>query len=212
VKVFVLDSHAIYRRGVSACLLGVSGIREVGEAGTVSEAWQDAALREADVVIVEPEVPGGLEFIPQVREATGTHVIACSARRGESDVVAAVSAGAVGYLCKDTLTPEGLAAAVRAAHSGAGVMTPELLGTLLRSIHRTAEEVLAPRGLSLARLTAREEQVLRLLADGHPIREVAETLRYSERTIKSVIHDVVTKLNVRTRSQAVAQAVREGLI
>jgi DNA-binding NarL/FixJ family response regulator len=72
--------------------------------------------------------------------------------------------------------------------------------------------VLEPRGLSLTRLNAREQQVLRLVAEGLPIREVAVQLRYSERTIKNVIHDVVTKLNVRTRSQAVAQAVREGLI
>jgi DNA-binding NarL/FixJ family response regulator len=64
----------------------------------------------------------------------------------------------------------------------------------------------------LSRLTSREQEVLRLVAAGHPTREVARRLCYSERTIKNVIHDVVTKLNARTRSQAVAEAVREGLI
>jgi DNA-binding CsgD family transcriptional regulator len=72
--------------------------------------------------------------------------------------------------------------------------------------------VLEPRGLSLSWLTAREKQVLRLVADGHPTREVARQLCYSERTIKNVIHDAVMKLNARSRSQAVAEAVRAGLI
>ena len=65
---------------------------------------------------------------------------------------------------------------------------------------------------SLARLTEREQQVLALIAQGHPTREVALELSYSERTVKNVLHDVVTKLNARSRSQAVAHAVREGLI
>jgi DNA-binding NarL/FixJ family response regulator len=212
VKVFVLDPHAIYRRGLTSCLSGSDGIDGVAESGSIREAWQHVGLREADVVVLDQELPGAIEFIRQVREATGAHVVVCSARAEETDVVAAVAAGATGYVCKDTLTAEGLIAAVGAAATGAGVMAPELLGMLLRGISRASEEVLEPRGLSLTRLSLREQQVLRLVAEGHPIREVAEQLRYSERTIKNVIHDVVTKLNVRTRSQAVAHAVREGLI
>ncbi|WP_217913382.1 LuxR C-terminal-related transcriptional regulator [Miltoncostaea marina] len=212
MKVFVLDPHLIYRRGVTSCLGDADGITGVAEAGSVREAWQQEGLRDAAVVVVDHGVPGALEFIRQVREATGARVLVCSGRGDETEVVAAVTAGALGYICKDTLTPESLVAAVHAAATGSGVMAPELLGTLLRNISRAHEEVLAPRGLSLTRLNPREQQVMRLVADGHPIREVAEQLRYSERTIKNVIHDVVTKLNVRTRSQAVAHAVREGLI
>jgi DNA-binding NarL/FixJ family response regulator len=212
VRVFVLDSHPIYRRGLTACLADVDGVVAVAEAGSVREAWQLTPLREADVVVIDHDMPGALEFIRQLREATGANVVVCSARHEESSVIAAVGAGAGGYLCKDTLTPQSLLDAVRAASNGAGVMAPELLGVLLRSISRASRETLEPRGLSLSRLSSREQQVLRLLADGHPIREVAAQLSYSERTIKNVIHDVVTKLNVRTRSQAVAQAVREGLI
>ena len=164
------------------------------------------------MIVIDHAMPGGLQFIRHVREATGARVLVCSAGNDEGDVVAAVAAGSMGYISKDSLTPESLLAAVNAAATGAGVMAPELLGTLLRGISRASQEVLEPRGLSLTRLNAREQQVLRLVAEGLPIREVAEQLRYSERTIKNVIHDVVTKLNVRTRSQAVAQAVREGLI
>jgi len=212
LKVFILDAHSIYRHGLVSCLAGMSEVDFVAEAATIREAWADRHLPDSDVVLVEPDVPGGSDFIRQVREKTGAAVVVCSSRADEQDVLAAVQAGAVGYLCKDTLTPETLETGVRGASNGAGVMTPEILGNLLRGISRVSREVLEPRGLSLSWLTAREQEVLRLVAAGHPTREVAQKLCYSERTIKNVIHDVVTKLNARTRSQAVAQAVREGLI
>lgn len=208
----MLDPHTIYRRGLTSCLGEADGVASVAEAGSVAEAWVHPELAESAVVVLDHGLAGGMEFIRQVREATGAHVLICSSRSDEGEVVAAVAAGAMGYICKETLTPDALVAAVRAAASGAGVMEPVMLGTLLRGIVRASEEVLEPRGLSLTRLNPREQQVLRLVAEGHPIREVAEQLSYSERTIKNVIHDVVTKLNVRTRSQAVARAVREGLI
>ena len=212
MKVFILDAHSIYRHGLASCLSGMSEVESVGEAAGVREAWASRDLPEADVVLVDPDVNGGGDFIREVREKTGAAVVVCSSRTDEHDVLAAVQAGAVGYLCKDTLTPETLETGVRGASNGAGVMTPEVLGNLLRGISRVSREVLEPRGLSLSSLTAREQEVLRLVAAGHPTREVAQKLCYSERTIKNVIHDVVTKLNARTRSQAVAQAVREGLI
>jgi DNA-binding NarL/FixJ family response regulator len=212
VDVFILDAHSIYRHGLASCLEGLSEVDQVAEAGSVREAWASNDLPAADVVLIDPDLPGGSEFIRQVREKTGAAVVVCSSRSDEQDVLSAVQAGAVGYLCKDTLTPETLETGVRGASNGAGVMTPEILGNLLRGISRVSREVLEPRGLSLSWLTTREQEVLRLVAAGHPTREVAQKLCYSERTIKNVIHDVVTKLNARTRSQAVAQAVREGLI
>ena len=114
----------------------------------------------------------------------------------------------MGFLRKDTLTPEALGAAVSAAAEGTGVVAPDLLGNLLKGV---SSEGLNGRP-TLARLTEREQQVLALIAQGHPTREVAQELCYSERTVKNVLHDVVTKLNARSRSQAVAHAVREGLI
>ncbi len=211
MQVFVVDPHVIYRRGLTACLASVEEVVSVGEAGSVGDAWRDPALREADVVLLDPDLDGALEFIRQLHEVTGAKVVVCSAKRGEADVIAAVTAGAVGYLWKETLSPEALVGAIRAAMSGSGVMAPELLGTLLRSIHRAASAP-GPQPLTLTRLSTREQRVLQLLAEGHAIREVAERLSYSERTIKGVIHDAITKLNVRSRSQAVAIAVREGLI
>lgn len=212
MKVFVLDAHPIYRHGLASCLREIADVEAVAEAGSVREAWEHPALVEADVVLLDQEVPGGHEFIRKVREKTGAAVVVCSTRSEEQEILSAVQSGAVGYLVKESLTSQTLEAGVRAAANGAGVMTPEVLGNLLRGISRVSRDVLEPRGLSLSWLTAREQEVLRLVAEGHPTREVAKKLCYSERTIKNVIHDVVTKMNARTRSQAVAQAVREGLI
>src|SRR5919204_6467796 len=133
MKVFVLDAHVIYRRGLVASLAGVEDVEAIGEARAVDESWAMPALAEADVVVVDPDVEGGYEFIRDVRERTGAQVVICSATRDEQEVLTAVQAGAVGFLCKDTLSTETLAAGVRAAATGAGVMPPELLGALLQN-------------------------------------------------------------------------------
>jgi DNA-binding NarL/FixJ family response regulator len=205
MELFVLDPHTIYRRGLAACLELMPEVAHVGHAESVDEAWRHPALPGADLVIVDPEADGSGEFIG----AVDARVMVCSSDCGEESVLAALQAGAVGYLCKDTLTTETLGAAVKAAANGTGVMTPELLGNLLRGL---SPETLEPGRPAGARLTDREQQVLALIAAGHPTREVALQLCYSERTVKNVLHDVVTKLNARSRSQAVAFAVREGLI
>ncbi|HWK26213.1 MAG TPA: response regulator transcription factor [Solirubrobacter sp.] len=204
MKLFVLDTHTIYRRGLVACLEELDGVGSVAEAERVRDAWEHPALFEADLVLVDPSLPGGGDFVAGVRDATGARVIVCASDSGEDAALAALQAGAVGFLRKDELTPDSLASAVRAAADGASVVTSELLGQLLAKLPDARP---AP-----ARLTDREQQVLTLIAAGHPTREVALELSYSERTVKNVLHDVVTKLNARSRSQAVAFAVREGLI
>ena len=208
MKLFVLDSHTIYRRGLAACLEEIAEVEHVADADSVRDAWEHPGLFVSDLVLVDPSLPGGTDFVGAVREATGARVIVCSSDCGEAAVLSALQAGAVGFLRKDELTPETLATAVSAAANGTGVVTPDLLGRLLGS---TAPNGAEPRAAA-ARLTDREQQVLALIAAGHPTREVAQELSYSERTVKNVLHDVVTKLNARSRSQAVAFAVREGLI
>jgi DNA-binding NarL/FixJ family response regulator len=208
VKVFVSDPHSIYRRGLAASLDLLDDVESVAHAAGVRDSWEHPELFAADIVIVDPSMDGGRDFVAAVSESTGAKVIVCTGDATEDDVVAAIQAGAVGFLRKDTLTPESLGDAVRTAASGNGVVAPDLLGSLLRTL---SPEALESRPAT-ARLTDREQQVLALIAAGHPTREVAEQLCYSERTVKNVLHDVVTKLNARSRSQAVAFAVREGLI
>jgi DNA-binding NarL/FixJ family response regulator len=207
LKLFVVDPHTIYRRGLAVCLEALGEVEWVGQAGSVRSAWEDEALFASDLVLVDHAMTGGLDFLGAVGEATGAAVVVCSSLCSEDAVLAALQAGAVGVLRKETLTTESLASAVRAAADGTGVVTSQLLHELL--------DGLAANGCdkpAAARLTDREQQVLSLIADGHPTREVAQQLCYSERTVKNVLHDVVTKLGARSRSQAVAHAVREGLI
>jgi DNA-binding NarL/FixJ family response regulator len=204
VKLFVLDTHTIYRRGLVACLEDLAEVEAVADAETVRDAWEHPGLFAADIVVMDPSLPGGGDFVGAVREATGASVLVCSSDTAQDAVVRAIRSGATGYLRKDELAPEALAAAVRAAASGSGVLAGDLLASLV-------PDSAAPRPVA-AQLTDREQQVLSLIAAGHPTREVALELSYSERTVKNVLHDVVTKLNARSRSQAVAFAVREGLI
>jgi DNA-binding NarL/FixJ family response regulator len=208
VKLFVIDPHTIYRRGLAACLELIEGVDGVAHVESVRDAWEHGELFTSDLVILDHAMPGGREFIEAVGEATGARVLVCSSDCAEDAVLGAIWAGAVGFLPKDTLTTDGLATAVKAAANGTGVMPRDVLASLARG---ASADTLDARPVA-ARLTDREQQVLSLIAAGHPTREVAQQLCYSERTVKNVLHDVVTKLNARSRSQAVAFAVREGLI
>lgn len=208
LNVLVVDSHEIYRRGLSDCLRTLHEVDGVREVCGVVEARDELALAAADVVILDDELPGSRDF---VRDGGVARVLVFLSRN-EGDVLDAVAAGAAGVLCKDTLTPDGLAAAVRAAINGNSVIAPELLGELVDERSRPAARTHEANGHGVTWLTTREQQVLGLIAEGHPTREVAQRLCYSERTVKNVLHDVVVKLGARSRSQAVANAVRDGLI
>ena len=162
-------------------------------------------------MLVDADLQGGHEFIRAPRAHRRDRARLLVALRPEG-AARPVAAGAVGYLWKETLTRDGLVASLRTAATGSGVLAPDLLGDLLLTNARASNELLESRSLSLSPLTMREQEVLRLVADGHPTREVAKRLSYSERSVKNVIHDVVTKFNARSRSQAVVAAVREGLI
>jgi DNA-binding NarL/FixJ family response regulator len=212
VDVLIVDPHSIYRCGLATCLCGLDEIGTIAEAESIADARDHPSLPEIDLVIVDHELPGTEGFVREVRNITAARVLVYTSRSDEDGLLGVIQAGAVGLMSKQSLTPDALAAGVRAAMTGAGVVAPELLGSLLAGLSRVARDVLEPRGLTLSRLTPREQQVLSMIADGHPTREVATELCYSERTVKNVLHDIVIKLNVRTRSQAVAFAVREGLI
>jgi DNA-binding NarL/FixJ family response regulator len=180
----------------------------VDQATDVRDAREHAALPDADLVIIDPSIAGGATFLDAI--GGERRVIACTSDCSDDAVIVAVTAGAVGYLRKDTLTQDLLQAAVQAAEGGAAIVGPDLLAAMLRGT--AVETEVEPVHFPVPRLSEREQRVLALIADGHPTREVAQQLCYSERTVKNVLHDVVTKLNARSRSQAVAHAVRDGLI
>jgi DNA-binding NarL/FixJ family response regulator len=130
----------------------------------------------------------------------------------DTTLVAAAEAGVGGLIRRDGITPDSLVRVIQRVAAGEGVVPSDLLGRLLGQVGRLQRQVLAPRGLVFSGLNDREAAVLRLIADGHDTAEIAAELCYSERTVKNILHDVTTRLQVRNRSHAVAYAVREGLI
>jgi DNA-binding NarL/FixJ family response regulator len=209
VGVFIVDPHSIFRLGMATCLESLPQIGPVSGADTVSEAWARPELADADLVIVDADAQQAHVFVRYVRAEFGTPSLASGSGWELDEIASLIEAGAVGVLSKDSLTPETLEANVRAALHGAGVLPSEMMAQLLGA---PDSGLGATNGLSAGQLNAREQQVLRLIADGHGTREVAAQLSYSERTIKNVLHDVVTKLGARSRSHAVAHAVRAGII
>ncbi|WKU05748.1 response regulator transcription factor [Micromonospora sp. HUAS LYJ1] len=143
---------------------------------------------------------------------TGLPVVLVLREITESELLTAVECRVVAILPRAAVTAERLAHSVLAAANGGGVMPPNLVGELLKHIERLQREVLAPHGLNASGLTTREVDVLRLMADGCDTGEIAGRLCYSERTVKNVIYGVTHRLNLRSRSHAVAYALRAGMI
>jgi DNA-binding NarL/FixJ family response regulator len=127
-------------------------------------------------------------------------------------LLAAVEAGANGFLRRSQSTAPKLVETIRTAAAGDGVLPPDLLGRLLGHVGRLHQQVLNPRGLSFAGLNDREVKVLKLLAEGFDTAEVGRQIFLSERTVKNIVHDVTSRLNLRNRTHAVAYALRQGLI
>jgi DNA-binding NarL/FixJ family response regulator len=139
-------------------------------------------------------------------------VVLLISRVDDRSLLAAAEAGVTGVVRRNDATPGNLSAAIRSAAAGEGTLPPDLLGRLLRQVGQLQRQVLSPRGLTFSGLTEREAAVLRLLADGCDTADVGRRLFYSERTVKNIIHDVTSRLELRNRSHAVAYAIREGLI
>jgi DNA-binding NarL/FixJ family response regulator len=127
-------------------------------------------------------------------------------------LMTAVELGVSGVLRRTDATAGRIVHLLQSAAAGDGSLPPDLLGRLLGQVSRMQRRVIAPRGLSHTGLSDRETQVLRLVADGKDTQEIARELSYSERTVKNVLHDVTSRLQLKNRSHAVAYALREGLI
>jgi len=130
----------------------------------------------------------------------------------EAALVAAAEVGVGGLLRRGEATGDALVRTITRVARGEGEVPPDLLGRLLQQVGRLQRQVLSPRGLSFTGLTPREADVLRLGAEAHDTAEIAEQMCYSERTVKNVLHDLTTRLQLRNRTHAVAYAMREGLI
>jgi len=199
--VMVVEGHAVFRQGLVACLEGFDGIGRVESVASVSEAWSHPALGEAQVVLVDAMMDGATDFVSSVLEFTDTRVVGLACKDQLDRLASMVDAGAVAALVRDDLTTERLGLSLRAVAAGA---------TTMLATYRSRVPQGAPA--SGPELTSREQRVLALVAEGLPTREIGEELHYSERTVKKVLGDVVVKLGARSRSQAIARAVRQGII
>ena len=130
----------------------------------------------------------------------------------DADLPRAVDLGVSGLVRRQDATPELLVETIQAAVRGEAKMPPDLLNRLIRQMKHVQDHVLAPANLHISGLTSREIEVLGLIAEGNDTKEIAEELRYSERTIKNIVQDITRRFGLRNRSHAVAYALRHGLI
>jgi DNA-binding NarL/FixJ family response regulator len=174
---------------------------------------QDTAGDEAGVALVVSDDVNDetLRALRALKHSSWRPVLVFS-QIDDAGLAAAVEAGVAGLVRRADATPERLAEAVSSAARGEGAVPPDLLGRLLEQIGRIHRQILGPQGLSLTGFADREVKILRLVSEGLDTCEIATRLSYSERTVKNVLHDVTTRLQLRNRSQAVAYAVRQGVI
>jgi DNA-binding NarL/FixJ family response regulator len=204
IKVLIVDDHPVVRDGLRGVVDAESGMEVVGEAGNGVEALARVAASEVDVVLMDLRMPemGGVEAIKELRRtAPAVRVLVLTTFDTDRDVLPAIEAGATGYLLKDTPRAE-LVRAVRAAHRGEAVLSPAVAGRLMGQVRGPEPEV----------LSARELEVLALVAAGSTNREAAQKLFISEATVKTHLLHIYAKLEVRDRASAVAVGYQRGLL
>ncbi len=141
-----------------------------------------------------------------------TRIVLIAGEVDDNEILNAVEHGVCAVARRADAGPDVLVRLIKAAAAGEGALPPELLGRLLNRVSRLQRQVLQPRGLRLGGMSDRETEVLKLVAAGHSTQEIADELCYSQRTVKSILHDVTNRFQLRNRSHAVAYAMREGLI
>ncbi len=209
IRVMIVDDHPVVRDGLRGVLAGEPDLDVVGEAGHGAEALARLRTVPADVVLMDLRMPemGGVEAIAALREeAPDTRVLVLTTFDTDRDVLPAIEAGATGYLLKDTPRAE-LVRAVRAAYRGEAVLSPAVAGKLMGQVRRPAPETGSTEALS-----ARELEVLTLVAAGSTNRDAARRLFISEATVKTHLLHIYAKLDVRDRASAVAAGYRLGLL
>ena len=213
IKVLIADDHPVVRQGLRSLLDVQDDIDVAGEAADGAETVEQAQRLAPDVILLDLKLPGldgvGVLKELQARGITARALVLTSVM-GPQPVAPAMQAGAAGYLYKD-VDPVALVRAIRSVHDGNMVLAPEAAGALShadRGEQGTGNREY-PRGA--AALTAREQQVLVLLARGRSNREIARSLGVSEKTVKTHVSSVLAKLGVHDRTQAAVYAVRHGL-
>jgi DNA-binding NarL/FixJ family response regulator len=207
IRLLVVDDHPIVRQGLVAVLSDEEDLEVVGEAGSGREAIGLVSRLRPDVVLLDLEMPDldGVEAIPQLLAAVpSVGVLVFTAYDTDERVLGAIRAGARGYLLKGA-SAEDIARGIRTVAAGGSSLEPRVASKVLASMSVGARP-------TASALSAREREVLRLVADGLPTKQIANALSISERTVKFHVNSIFHKLGAENRAQAVALAAQRGLL
>jgi two-component system NarL family response regulator len=214
IRVLVVDDHALFRRGLEMVLDGEPDIDVVGEASDGHEAIERAEKTTPDVVLMDVRMPkrSGIEATRAIKETLpSTKILMLTISDEEADLYEAIKAGASGYLLKE-ISIEEVADAVRQVHAGQSLISPSMASKLLNEfatmVKRRDERTQIPG----PRLTDRELEVLKLVAKGMNNRDIGSELFISENTVKNHVRNILEKLHLHSRMEAVVYAVREKLL
>jgi DNA-binding NarL/FixJ family response regulator len=214
IRVVIVDDHALFRRGLDLILSAEPDIKIVGEAADGIEAVSRAEELNPDVVLMDIRMPrsSGIEAARRIRERLpDSRVIMLTVSDADDDLYESVRAGASGYLLKEVAIEE-LADAVRAVARGQSLISPSMASKLFSEFNALSQQV-AERSRSLSpRLTDRELQVLKLVAKGLSNKEIASELYIAENTAKNHVRNILEKLHLHSRMEAVVYAMREKLL
>ena len=208
IRILIAEDHAVVREGLRALIDSEPGLTLVGEAADGVEAVDKHLALEPDVTIVDLVMPrkGGIDAIREIKQQSPKARILVITSFAEDDkVFPAIKAGAQGYLLKDA-TPRELIRAIRDIHDGLPSMHPTIARKLMREIQRDSALPLAEEPL-----TEREVEVLARVAQGFSNQEIADRLFVSERTVRSHVSNILSKLHLASRTQAALYALREGI-
>jgi len=214
IRVLIVDDHALFRRGLVMVLEQEKDIDLVGEAGDGAEAVNIAQDTMPDVVLMDVRMPrrGGIEATSQIKAlAPHIKILMLTISDEEADLYDAIKAGASGYLLKE-ISIEEVANAIRQVHAGQSMISPSMASKLLTEFATMVKKTDEKPAAAQPRLTEREMEVLRLVAKGRNNRDIAKELFISENTVKNHIRNILEKLHLHSRMQAVVYAVREKLL
>jgi DNA-binding NarL/FixJ family response regulator len=207
IRVLIVDDHAVVRRGLRAFLQLQPDIDVVGEAAGGAEALVQALELAPDVLLMDLVMPDGdgVSAIRALSEAgSAARVLVLTSFTEDSQVFAAMQAGAAGYLLKD-VEPDDLAAAIRQVHQGRPALHPDIASRLMRRVAEPIDD-------AGSQFTAREREVLGLIAEGFANKEIARRLFIAEKTVKTHVSNILGKLGVADRTQAAVVAIRRRLV
>ncbi|WP_045877572.1 response regulator transcription factor [Pseudofrankia sp. DC12] len=214
IRVLIVDDHALFRRGLEMVLAQEPDIEVVGEAADGSEAVTMAGEMAPDIVLMDVRMPrrGGIDATSAIKQAVpSAKIVMLTISDEEADLYDAIKAGAMGYLLKEISIDE-VAADIRAVYNGQSLISPSMASKLLSEFASMIKNKDDRPQLPTPRLTDREMEVLRLVAKGLNNRDIAKQLFISENTVKNHIRNILEKLQLHSRMEAVVYAVREKLL